>query len=188
MVLILPACNLPLGGSTDDYGSRPTKASADETETSSERQINSIDQEGLLIPTGGSEPVSKGHDNEESGISDLKTIYNGRLEITFERPFTSSAMIYLPEVDIKDFSMTKDDDYHYVQIALTGVNSNSNTLSGYYGVELDLNMDGRSDLLIFTQSALSSDWSREGVLSSTQMVMSGVGVVRADPNRKWTMK
>jgi len=186
LVLLMQACTLPIGASNGGDELNPAQNSSSSTDPSPETTDNSTDQQDLLVPASGSEPVSSGHDNEESGIASLKTIQSGEdFEINrFERPFTSTDMAYIPDVDIKDFSMTKDENYYYVQIALTGANPNSNILSGHYGVELDLNMDGRADFLIFTKSTLTSDWSREGVAVyyDSNGDVGGLRVIRADEN------
>lgn len=80
----------------------------------------------------------------------------------YERPFTSQAMAYQPYLDILNASMAKDDKFLYFVIKLAGLNEQTQTLSGQYGIEFDLNKDGRGDLLLLVQKP-GKDWSTTGI-------------------------
>ncbi len=81
----------------------------------------------------------------------------------FERPFNANTMdTYFPYLDIQDTLVYEDDTWVYAVIALKGPDSN-NHLSGKYGVEMDLNLDGRGDFLIVASQPVSTDWTTDGV-------------------------
>jgi hypothetical protein len=81
----------------------------------------------------------------------------------YERPFNANTMdTYLPYIDIVDTQGYKDDAWGYATITLSGADANGN-LPGKYGVELDLNRDGRGDWLILASKPASTDWSTQGV-------------------------
>jgi hypothetical protein len=80
----------------------------------------------------------------------------------YERPFTSQSMIYQPDLDILSVSMSKDEKFFYFVIKVVGISDKSQTLSGQYGIEFDLNKDGRGDLLVLAQKPVK-DWSSTGV-------------------------
>ncbi len=78
----------------------------------------------------------------------------------FERPFDQS-MTYIPDLDIKNADFNRDDTWFYVTISLVGQDPKGGLL-GDYGLELDLNMDGRGDYLIMA-AAPKATWSTDGV-------------------------
>ncbi len=80
----------------------------------------------------------------------------------YERPFTAATMgEYYPDVDIRRAGLSLTADWVFVNIELVGA-QNVSRLLGNYGLELDLNADGRGDYLIFTV-APSAQWSFSGV-------------------------
>jgi hypothetical protein len=81
----------------------------------------------------------------------------------FERPFNANAMdTYFPYIDIVNTQGYIDDTWGYATITLSGVDANGH-LPAKYGVELDLNKDGRGDWLILVSNPSSTDWSTQGV-------------------------
>jgi hypothetical protein len=81
----------------------------------------------------------------------------------FERPFNSNTMdTYFPYLDILQTLGYKDDTWGYGTISLFGTDANGH-LPGKYGVEIDLNRDGRGDWLIIVSNPSSTDWSTQGV-------------------------
>jgi hypothetical protein len=118
----------------------------------------------LVQPSAGSEAIANAHDNEESETYEEKTIRAGddfRIN-RFERPFTTPDMVYLPHIDIVGMGMTRDDTWYYVQIKLAGADPNGE-LSGIYGVEYDLNVDGKTEILLMVQGPLGPEWTTDGV-------------------------
>ena len=81
----------------------------------------------------------------------------------FERPFNPNTMdTYFPNYDIVDTQGFKDDTWGYATITLSGLDANKR-LSGKYGVELDLDRNGRGDFLILASNPSSTNWTRRGV-------------------------
>jgi len=79
----------------------------------------------------------------------------------FERPFLQD-MSYLPDLDIANFSLSMDEKFYYVSIALVGANPN-NELGIQYGVELDLDADGFGDYIVIARPPYQVDWSTDNV-------------------------
>ncbi len=85
--------------------------------------------------------------------------YNQNL---FERPFNANSMdTYFPDLDIVRTYLGMDSEWVYVTIQLVDVGS-SGALAGNYGVEIDRNVDGRGDVLIFA-SQVGTEWTTDGV-------------------------
>ena len=81
----------------------------------------------------------------------------------FERPFNANTMnTYFPYIDIVNTQGYIDDIWGYATITLSGVDA-SGHLPAKYGVELDLNKDGRGDWLVLVSNPSSTDWSTQGV-------------------------
>lgn len=75
-----------------------------------------------------------------------------------ERPFTSGEMMYRPDVDLIRVELSQDPTFYYFLLHLSGVNTETNMLSAYYGVELDISRDGRGDLLLWALGDGSTEW------------------------------
>ncbi len=81
----------------------------------------------------------------------------------YERPFNANSMdTYFPYIDIVDVQGYLDDTWGYATITLAGVDA-SGHLPAKYGVELDLNKDGRGDWLVLVSNPSSTVWSTQGV-------------------------
>ena len=81
----------------------------------------------------------------------------------YERPFNANTMdIYYPDLDITKAKIDRTGAWVYFEIELSGTNTQSGKLEGNYGVELDLDVDGRGDWLILA-SKPQATWSTEGV-------------------------
>ncbi len=81
----------------------------------------------------------------------------------FERPFLADSMDYRPDLDITAAALRIGDDFTYVQITLQGQHPDGGLL-GTYGFELDLDNDGRGDVLVLA-SNLQPEWSTDGVFA-----------------------
>jgi hypothetical protein len=79
----------------------------------------------------------------------------------FERPFMQD-MSYVPDLDIIGYSLSKDEKYYYVSIALVGSNPN-NAIGIQYAVELDLDADGFGDYIVVAYPPHSVEWSADNV-------------------------
>lgn len=78
-----------------------------------------------------------------------------------ERPFLKD-MTYVPDLDIVSFNLSQDQDWYYVSIELSGKDPN-NMIGIDYGVEIDLNVDGFGDYMIWSHLPYTSDWTTDSV-------------------------
>jgi hypothetical protein len=77
----------------------------------------------------------------------------------FERPFTQTGMNYLPALDIRNLQIAKDPNWYYGSLQLAGVDETTKTLNANYALELDLNKDGRGDVLMWARPPFTTTWS-----------------------------
>ena len=104
-------------------------------------------------------------DYSSAGTASRKTAPGGDRvsNNSYERPFNAFTMdTYYPFIDIVDSELYLDDDWVYVNILLQGTDENGG-LKGNYAVELDLDIDGRGDILVLVRAPSSGVWSTEGV-------------------------
>ena len=81
----------------------------------------------------------------------------------YERPFNANTMdVYFPYLDIIDTFVYQDEQWAYGVITLQGTDSNGN-LGGKYGIEFDLDIDGKGDWLALVSQPASSEWTTDGV-------------------------
>lgn len=97
-------------------------------------------------------------DVESSGTAaEKRAPYGDSYKINrFERPFQKD-MQYIPDVDIFNFYLSEDEDWYYVSIELIGDNPN-NPLGINYGVEIDLNVDGFGDFIVWAHPPYTVEW------------------------------
>jgi hypothetical protein len=119
----------------------------------------------VVIPTAGTSDRATAHDNENSLFFDTKKVKTGDefYKNRFERPFTSIDMNYLPDLDIVNFSITSDENFFYVKISMVGPDATSQSLTGFYGIELDRNADGRAEMLLTTRPPYTTEFSADNV-------------------------
>jgi len=103
----------------------------------------------------------------------------------FERPFTATAMEYRPDLDIVRAEISSDGTWYYFTIVLYGVAGGvpGQPLTGPYGIELDLDSDGRGDMLIRAPAPPPGDWTTDGVQIWTDgnNDVGGLTPMNADP-------
>lgn len=118
----------------------------------------------VVSPVSGSFHESTAHDNEESATFEAKDVRFGDAFETnrFERPFTLEDMTYLPYIDIFDFEMTSDANWYYVDVSMIGPDPSTGGASGTYGIEFDLDVDGRAEILLLVENP-STEWSTDRV-------------------------
>ena len=119
----------------------------------------------VIIPSTGTSDRATAHDNENSLFFDTKKVKTGDefYKNRFERPFTSVDMAYLPDLDVVNFSITSDANFFYVNISMVGLDPASQSLTGYYGVEIDRNADGRAEVLITSRPPYSTEFTSDNV-------------------------
>ncbi|NPV76284.1 MAG: hypothetical protein HPY59_07885 [Anaerolineae bacterium] len=106
------------------------------------------------------------HDQESVRKAAQKEAYGGDefYKGRYERPFDRE-MNYIPTIDIKQANLfrEKDNEFIYAVIQLMEDPSLLPEVEYGFGIELDVDLDGRGDLLIWTQRPLAPKWSVEGV-------------------------
>ena len=82
----------------------------------------------------------------------------------YERPFnTLTQDIFFPDLDIRTAQLGLGSPWMYATMQLYGLDPKTSTLAGHYGIEIDLDVDGRGEWLIMADAPLSDDWSVVGV-------------------------
>ncbi len=115
------------------------------------------------LPTTGAVHMA---DNTITAQADKQRALNGDgfTDGRLERPFNANTMdVYSPFLDLTGATFYPNDaTWVYANINLAGRDTN-NAFSGKYGIELDLNLDGRGDFLILIDHPASPDWTTDGV-------------------------
>ena len=106
------------------------------------------------------------HDQESDRSAPEKQAYGGDEYNLgrYERPFDQD-MSYIPAVDIYQANLFRDEDndWVYTIIRLKESPIILPDMQFSYGIELDLDIDGRGDILIWTAMPQSEEWSFDGV-------------------------
>jgi hypothetical protein len=99
----------------------------------------------------------------------------------FERPFTSGVMDYLPDLDINEAYFSRTGDWVFVELIMSGQNP-AGGMRGVYGIEVDSNMNGRGDFIIYCSTPTSSEWTSTGVKAyeDTNQDVGGMAVLTSD--------
>ena len=79
----------------------------------------------------------------------------------FERPFLKD-MTYVSDMDIHKFGLSQDTDWYYISIELIG-NDPNNALGINYGIEIDLDVDGFGDYIIWAGAPYGLEWDTSTV-------------------------
>jgi hypothetical protein len=81
----------------------------------------------------------------------------------YERPFVANTMQYLPFLDIKRAELNHEAPWIYIALWLVAPPSQLGALTPLYGVEIDVDIDGRGDFLVWGSVPTSSVWTTDGV-------------------------
>ena len=81
----------------------------------------------------------------------------------YERPFTANDMVFRPDLDLNKAEISSDSNFIYFTIYLKGTNPQTGGLQGWYGAELDTDMDGRGNYLILASNPTGTEWLMENV-------------------------
>ena len=103
-------------------------------------------------------------DSDSSHYANEKCVLSGDnfLDNLYERPFTSQEMIYQPDLDITKVEFTSDEEYFFFVLHLKKPNPKTKEINGIYGIEFDLDVDGRGDLITLVDEFLSN-WTNKGI-------------------------
>lgn len=85
----------------------------------------------------------------------------------YERPFSADAQDkFYPDLDILNATLGRDTSWIYFQIDLFALRPEINALTAYYGIEIDSDLDGRADYLIWSAAPtikVGKEWGVDGV-------------------------
>jgi hypothetical protein len=118
-----------------------------------------------LVPTSGTGKEQVIYDQVDTSTASQKRAFGGDQFNTgkFERPFDQD-MTYLPYLDIVKSTMQRGDkNFIYVTIQVATPVSDSMVKDARYGLELDPNLDGRSEFLVLAEKPTSTEWTVTGV-------------------------
>jgi len=141
------------------------EASAPTSEPALPATDSAASQSDLAPISLPNERANQAGDPDSSPYATKKLVSGGEKFVRglYERPFNADTMdTYFPYLDIIDTQGFKDDTWGFATITLSGLDA-SGKLPGTYGVELDLNKDGRGEWLILASNPASSDWTTQGV-------------------------
>jgi hypothetical protein len=98
-----------------------------------------------------------------------------------ERPFTSQEMDYQAYLDITRAEWSAVSPWVYVTIFLEEAPPDPSTAE--YGVEIDVDLDGRGDWVVFGMVPSGTEWTTDNVLAcrDTNNDVGGTRAIRADP-------
>lgn len=172
ITIMLQACATPITSTPTDVTNEPASESATETKvpvdpspsaTLKVETPNPITH--INVPTAGVSDRATAHDHDSALSFDKKVVRSGDefFRNRFERPFTATDMDYLPDLDIVNFSITNDDTFFYIRISLVGLDRETKSLAGSYGVEIDRNGDGRAEILLVANGPYSEEFSADHV-------------------------
>ncbi len=87
-------------------------------------------------------------------------VYDSNL---YERPFRERTQdTFFPDLDIQYVRLMRQGEWYFAQIRLAGLMPGASAPTGQYGLEIDVDVDGRGDFLIWVQGPLSQQWQPRG--------------------------
>ncbi len=154
-----------------------------QAEVETEEETTYVEPEHKMIPKnlGGQGQVK--NEIDTSHLADRKfALGDSYHRGNFERPFTKTEMVYLPETDLIVLSLSRSNDFIYLEIEVFSGSEDSGFPSSTYGVEFDTDMDGRGDILLWAQGVDSEEWTVENVsvLSDSNNDVGGTNPVIPD--------
>jgi len=144
----------------------PTEFPATSGPISPPVEVTSIPTHQGVAPVGlPAQRSNHAGDEDSAPNADRKMVSGGDKFVKglFERPFNAESMdTYFPYLDIIETQGFKDDLWGYATITMSGTDAEGK-LPGRYGVELDLNRDGRGEWLILASNPSSTEWMTTAV-------------------------
>jgi hypothetical protein len=80
-----------------------------------------------------------------------------------ERPFSETDMVYHPETDLMNITVSEDDNFYYFSIEVNDVDQTAGYPSANYAIEFDTDKDLKGDFLLWAQGDDSTDWNTNNV-------------------------
>ena len=185
-----PVSESPAPDSSTSIGPTPSSAPDKPTESSAPTSVPTGTEAGAIPVTSHlmrpadvvPAPGEWIDDAESSGTGpDGRAPYGDSYKLNrFERPFLED-MTYTPDLDIRKFGISEDEDWYYVSIQLIG-NDPNNTLGINYGAEIDLQGDGFGDYMIWTHPPYTPQWETQTVqvFQDSNQDTGGVSALKSD--------
>jgi hypothetical protein len=101
--------------------------------------------------------------------------------LLFERPFTSGNMDYLGYLDLTRGELSASSPWYYITLSLE--DAPPSDAAARYGVEVDIDKDGRGDWLIWGMAPPDANWTTDGVqaLQDTNNDVGDSTPIKAEP-------
>ena len=177
LLLASLACTIDFGGSSDAQETLTAIYLQETLDAQSMAEAVPVQEEAAALPTDTvqvTHSITPGNpgwvsqwwlDTDSSGTASQNRANGGDYlnQNLLERPFTAQDMTYRPDVDLGRVEISQDNTFYYFLLHLDGVHSESGTLDAFYGIELDLDKDGRGDLLLWARGDGSTTWNIEDV-------------------------
>jgi hypothetical protein len=80
----------------------------------------------------------------------------------FERPIDQNHA-YRPDLDILSATLSMDSRWYFVTILVDGLQAGQAALNAPYGVELDVDVNGRGDFVVWARPPFPKTWARENM-------------------------
>lgn len=89
--------------------------------------------------------------------------YGDNLQVNqYERPFQLDNT-YRPDADIIWTFLSDDGDWYYFSTQIVGSNPATATLDAPYGIEIDINRNGRGEFLLWASPPYSTTWTKDNI-------------------------
>lgn len=177
-----PRANLPTDDQTN--GTATTTVTSTSSTDTAGTATELIPVTSHLMRPGDTVPAPRKliDDAESSGTGpEGRAPYGDSYKLNrFERPFLED-MAYVPDLDIHRFGLSEDGDWYYVTIQLIG--SDPNHARGInYGAEIDLNLDGFGDTIIWAHPPYTTEWEtgRVQIFQDSNLDSGGLSAVESD--------
>ncbi len=136
----------------------------------------------VAFPAGPAGTTSFMTDRSSAALAaERRSIADNLDTMLIERPFTANVMDYEGYLDINRGELSIGSPWIYVTIFLEGTPPAGSTAG--YGVEVDIDIDGRGDYLIMGTAPASTEWTTNGVriLRDTNNDVGAANPIKADP-------
>jgi hypothetical protein len=173
ILVLLSGCNLPTKAAPTLAAptQAPTEASPPTEAPTAEPPPPTATPEPEIVhvsaPAHGSGKAQTIHDQVSQDTAAQKKAYAGDEYPLgrYERPFTAEEMTYLPSIDIVQADLYRDEESGWIYTAVSVVEV-SGQMEGQhliFGIELDIDLDGRGDVLVLADQPVSNEWTTDGV-------------------------
>ena len=82
----------------------------------------------------------------------------------YERPFPEQSQnAFYPDLDIRYARLVRSGDWFFAALRLHGLPQGGTAPGGDYGVELDVDLDGRGEYLVWAKGPVPNTWTPQGI-------------------------